>query len=352
MKVEILFLSSKNKEILLPINILKEKIMSYKTVYLVLLLICCFLLTTCEWKLEKVMEVSTGDIIEIKLNTAKAYGEIIDPGEGVTQIGHCYSKVPDVFLTNTNLITQLTEIPNIGSFKSELNSLDAGTKYYIKAYVTHGKNTEYGEEKEFRTEPATVKDIDENLYNVIQIGTQLWMKENLRTTTYKDKATIPLVTDNSNWAALTTPAYCWYYNDGSTYKASYGALYNWFSAKTGKLCPVGWHVPTDIEWKTLTTFLGGEITAGSKLKEAGFEHWNPYRDYQGGTNTSGFTAFPSGCRGETGTFGSIWYYGYCWSDSESDEIKAWIRGMSYQSDEVGRQANDKRSGLSIRCLRD
>ena len=104
------------------------------------------------------------------------------------------------------------------------------------------------------------------------------MAENLKTTKYRDGTSIPLVTENTAWLNLTTPGYCWYNNDAAHYKSTYGALYNWYVLNAGSngwknVCPTGWHVPTDAEWTTLTTYLGGESIAGGKLKETGTSHW-------------------------------------------------------------------------------
>ena len=110
------------------------------------------------------------------------------------------------------------------------------------------------------------------------IGTQTWMAENLRSTTLNDGTDIPFVPDVTAWAALTTPGYCWFQSDS----LGYGALYNWYTVNTGKLCPEGWHVPADEEWTILTDFLGGKSVAGGKLKEAGTYHWqsSKYRSHK------------------------------------------------------------------------
>ena len=97
----------------------------------------------------------------------------------------------------------------------------------------------------------SIKDKDRNVYKTVIIGTQVWMAENLKTTKYKDGTAIPLVTDGNAWAALSTPGYCWYNNDAATYEDTYGVLYNWYTVNTGKLCPTGWHVPSDAEWTTI-----------------------------------------------------------------------------------------------------
>jgi uncharacterized protein (TIGR02145 family) len=99
-------------------------------------------------------------------------------------------------------------------------------------------------------------DGDNNNYPIVNIGAQTWMEENLKTTKYKDGSTaIPLVTDDTDWGNLTAPGYCWYDNNEATYKATYGALYNWYTVSTGNLCPTGWHVPIDADWTILENYL-------------------------------------------------------------------------------------------------
>ena len=102
-------------------------------------------------------------------------------------------------------------------------------------------------------------DIDGNSYKTIRIGDQLWMVENIKTTKYNDGTSIPNVTDDSEWENMNSDAYCWYDNNASLYKSTYGALYNWYAVDTKKLCPIGWHIPSHAEWNTLVDYLGGEI---------------------------------------------------------------------------------------------
>ena len=122
-------------------------------------------------------------------------------------------------------------------------------------------------------EPETVTDIDGNVYKTVVIGTQTWMAENLKTKLYNNGDLIPDVTSEIEWDGLGTDAFCWYNNDQQTYKATYGALYNWYAVNTGKLWPAGWHVPSDAEWTTFIDFLDGRDYAGGKMKEMGTLHW-------------------------------------------------------------------------------
>lgn len=198
---------------------------------------------------------------------------------------------------------------------------------------------------------GTLKDIDGNSYKIVTIGSQTWMAENLKTTQYNDGTAIPLIADSLSWNNRAVPAYCWYRNDESTYKAAYGALYNWHTVNTGKLCPSGWHVPNDDEWTILTTYLGGESVSGVKLKEAGTTHWmSPNK----ATNETGFSAIPQGIRNYLGHFYNLGLTGYWWSSTTfvSPATAAWARTMTNNADNVQRGGQTKPDGLSVRCLKD
>lgn len=111
-------------------------------------------------------------------------------------------------------------------------------------------------------EPETVTDIDGNTYKAVTIGSQTWMAENLKTTKYNDGTSVPLITDFTEWFGLNTPAYCWYDNSEANNKETFGALYNWYAVETGKLCPTGWHVPSDDDWQTLVLYIDPDAEAG------------------------------------------------------------------------------------------
>jgi uncharacterized protein (TIGR02145 family) len=210
--------------------------------------------------------------------------------------------------------------------------------------------------------PTPVSDIDGNVYNTITIGTQVWMAGNLKTTKYNDGTTIPNITDYTVWAALTTGAY----SDDIMNAANstiYGRLYNWYAVDNnaatkvasngGKnVCPTSWHVPTDTEWTTLTTYLGGESVASGKLKETGTTHW--LTPNTGATNETGFTALPGGNRSSNGAYGYVGSGGNWWSSAEYSTTGAWFRDMGYDNAAVVRNGYDgsKRYGFSVRCVRD
>ncbi|MBN1185058.1 MAG: fibrobacter succinogenes major paralogous domain-containing protein [Bacteroidales bacterium] len=219
------------------------------------------------------------------------------------------------------------------------NAQDAATKAYVDAFVT--LLTEQG---------SIVTDIDGNIYPTIEVATQIWMAENLKTTRYNDGDTIAKEIDYMTWKFLTSPAYCWYDNDSATYCATYGALYNWYAVSTNKLCPVGWHVPTDDEWTTFMTNLGGETVAGGKLKTSGVTYWQ--HPNTGATNEIGYKALPGGFRGTTIDYFNLGYYGYWWSISASSSSNAYFRSMSYNSASVVKLNEAKQNGLSVRCVKD
>lgn len=206
-----------------------------------------------------------------------------------------------------------------------------------------------------RVKAQTVTDIDGNIYNTVTIGTQVWMKENLKTTKYNDGTAIPIVTDNAAWSKLTTPGYCWNNNDEASFKATYGALYNWYvvdaASNGGKnVCPTGWIVSTDGQWTTLITYLGGENVAGGKLKETGITHWQSPN--AGATNESGFTALPGGNRNGNGEFFTTGYNGYWWSSTAAYTYYAFLQSIYSISSIIYRRQYVMSSGFSIRCLED
>lgn len=215
-----------------------------------------------------------------------------------------------------------------------------------------------------KPDSGAVKDIDGNEYKTVKIGNQVWFAENLKTTKYNNGTPIPNITDNTEWAELSTGAYAWYNNDEATYKNAYGALYNWFAVETGNLCPTGWRVPTDAEWSTLINYIdpnadGGNNwpnTAGGKMKSTrttpdAHPRWESPNT--GATDEYGFSALPGGFRYYyDGTFDNVGYNGYWWSSTEYHATHAWYRDVNYDDGNVGRDNDDKRNGISVRCLRD
>ena len=181
----------------------------------------------------------------------------------------------------------------------------------------------------------------------IKIGSQTWTTKNLEVTKYRNGEEIPQVKNKKKWANLTTGAWC-YYENKTANGTTYGKLYNWFAVNDPRgLAPKGYHIPTDAEWTILTDYLGGDTIAGTKMKST--SGWD---NNGNGTNTSGFAGLPGGFRYYNVYFDLIGAYGFWWSSSENDTSGAWSRDLFNNSGNVARYYDDKRSGFSVRCLRD
>jgi len=230
---------------------------------------------------------------------------------------------------------------------------------------------------------STVADIDGNTYNTVLIGTQCWTKSNLKVTKYIDGTLIPLDASggtggrSAGWNS-GTGAYTIYGNGTSsgTNATNYGFLYNGYAATDSrKLCPIGWHVPTDSDWNKLvisshsgTTSADTSSTSSTQSRTAGTVMkstvtntssgsgvgWDPWSPPSPGTNTSGFSALPGGYRFRNGDFSSIWEYAFFWSATEygTDITKAWQRFLSHENGDVYRGFDFKSLGASVRCLKD
>ncbi len=214
-------------------------------------------------------------------------------------------------------------------------------------------------------EPITsVTDIDGNVYNIVSIGSQVWMKENLKVTHYADGTSIPLITDNSAWANLgsnnTDDAYCYYNNNPDS---EYGALYTWAAAMGDNavssnnipsgvqgVCPDGWHLPSDAEWSILTDYLGND--SGSKLADNADLWTDGNLENNAFFGTSGFFAIPAGYRLGNGYFYNIGNRSIWWSSFKESSEYAWHRSIIYNNTATDRDSGSKSNGFSVRCVKD
>jgi uncharacterized protein (TIGR02145 family) len=307
--------------------------------------------------------LTTTDVSNITQTTATGGGNITDQGGApVTERGVCWNTSGNPTISDS----KTTNGPGTGSFTSSLSGLTAGTRYFVRAYATNSYGTSYGSQLSFNTNGPTISDVDGNTYTTVVIGTQTWIAENLKTTKYNDNTAITNITSASTWVSTTSGAYCWYDNNSSN-KATYGALYNWYAVNTGKLCPTGWHVPTDVEWTTMENYLIDNgynydgTTTGNKIAKslATASGWTSNTgtgtvgntDYPTKRNVTGFSALPGGVLTSAGfSFGGG--YGYGWSTTEDGSSNAWHRGLLYTSSSLTRYSNLKSSGFSVRCLKD
>jgi uncharacterized protein (TIGR02145 family) len=253
-----------------------------------------------------------------------------DSGSGFTEIGTVSSDVTEY--TDSGLTFAQNYDYRILAFTSAINSDYSATVTATSCM-------------------SCVVDIDGNVYETIQIGTQVWMVENLKVTHYRDNTAITKVTGKAEWGALTTEAYCIYSDNASNEVETYGALYNWYAVNDNRnVAPLGWHVPTDVEWTELETYLsnnGHSGAEGAALKStAGWDSGN-------GTDDYGFTALPGGYRNyDDGYSRSMGNYGYFWSATEYVSGTAWGRRLDYNRSGVDRFNYGKNYGFAIRCLRD
>ena len=314
--------------------------------------------------------LTTTAVTNLTDTTATSGGTIVNEGSGtVIARGVCWSTTANPTVGNS----KTSDSNGTGTFTSNLTGLTLNTPYHLKAYATNSVGTAYGNEISFATRGAsgTVTDIEGISYSTIEIGTQVWMAENLKTTKYSDGTIIPIITDGMAWAALTTPGYCWYNNDEDTFKPTYGALYNWYSvnpiSNNGKnICPAGWHVPTDVEWATLENYLiingynYDGTTSGNRVAKsmAATSGWAEYEipgtvgNDQATNNSSGFTALPAGFCFYSGFYTFIGDLGGWWSSIESSATHAYSRFMDYSNISLEKGSNRKIDGFSVRCLRD
>jgi len=300
--------------------------------------------------------VITAPVTSIGVISANSGGEVTSDGGGqVTARGICYATSPSP-VTTDNIVDGGS---GLGGFISNLNNLYGGQTYYLRAYATNTAGTSYGNEEIFETPCndqfntsltyGTMTDQDGIEYKTILIGAQEWMAENLKTTTYRNGDSILTGLDISQLASTTEGVWV-HYSNNSGYECPYGKLYNWYAVDDPReLCPLGWHVPTDAEWTTLTDFLGGASVAGAKMKA--LELWPPPNT--NATNEVGFSGLPGGFLASNGYFNSIGGSGYWWSSSLESATYAWFRSLQGGvATAVIKGKYQFRYGHSVRCLRD
>jgi len=320
--------------------------------------------------------------ISITENIAISGGNITsDGGSPITAGGVCWSTTPNPTIAGSHTNDGI----GTGSFTSDMRCLYDATIYYVRAYAMNIAGTAYGTQQSFITknDPITfnptktyglVSDIDGNCYKTVQIGDQVWMAENLKTSRYNDGSIIPEVTDNTEWSNLCYPvqnefgewinggigAFCWY-NNSETLDNEYGKLYNWMAVNTGKLCPVCWRIPDSGEWERLiidwSEYNPLEFKFGYYLMETGTDHWdeslNVFPEGIIANNSTGFTALPGGYRQVDGLFRNLGSISYFWgSNYVLYDLVSRFYIPSSAPTHTSYYAAQAGSGYSVRCLKD
>jgi uncharacterized protein (TIGR02145 family) len=300
--------------------------------------------------------VMTAQVIKVTDNSASVEAEVItDGGAEVTIRGLCWCTSPNPTTTNN-----MTESGcGTGCFSCCMKDLSPNTTYYVRAYATNSEGTAYGNDIRFTTPPLAV-DIEGNKYHTVVIGGQIWMSENLRVIHYRNGAMIPVIEDNNEWVQTHHGAYSMALNRDEVFYNAHAVF------DDRGLAPVGWHVPTDAEWKILegevdTRFKVGDAEwdnelergydAGGNLKASEDYIWFPPNS--GATNTSGFTAVPAGWRwGNTGELATGGGQASFWTSTVFDEYKCWARCIFFDDTRVHRFYYAMTYGGSVRCVKD
>ncbi|MDC1050965.1 FISUMP domain-containing protein, partial [Candidatus Marinimicrobia bacterium] len=190
-----------------------------------------------------------------------------------------------------------------------------------------------------------VTDIDDNEYQAVQIGNQIWMKQNLKTKRFNNSDIIPSWTD-ADWSELEEPG-IYEYNEEHT--ELYGLLYNWYAVNDEEeICPEGMIIPTEQNYENLVNYLGGDDVAGGKMKLPGFDYWN--QPNTGATNESGFSSLGAGTRNGDGIPAELNGVSYFWTSEYGDDVHGRALGLFSTSSSANRDFHTKQHGFSVRCI--
>jgi len=316
---------------------------------------------------EEKATVKTSEVVDIRHTTASSGGEVTkDGGAAITSRGVVWSTLQNPTIESNQGKTN--DGSGTGKYTSVISGLNAETTYYLRAYAINSAGTSYGNQQEFSTfADDVVFDIDGNHYQTIVIGSQTWFAENLKTTKYNDGTPIPNVMEVSEWTNLTTGAYVWVVDQNFQQYIVYGVLYNGYAVDSKKLCPTGWHVPSDAEWSQLINYIDPNsnpnsapesTTAGGKLKSTRTEpdfHPRWKSPNEGASDHYGFSALPGGYRSPAPGFPDYIGFGffcYFWSAAPSENFTPFIRKITQSKASISRSSGNRKSGFSVRCIKD
>ncbi len=302
--------------------------------------------------------VETGGVINVTAFSAQCqYNVASDGGSPIMERGLCWGTTQDPTIDDSHT----TEGQGTGTYTGTMNGLAPDTDYYVRAFAINIAGTAYGGGRTFRTPSSSAPLYDERngkTYQTVKIGEQVWMAENLEIGT--------MINGGLNASDDgTIQKFC--YQNKQSYCDQYGALYSWEemmqyinTENSQGVCPDGWHIPSDEEWKVLETSLGMTRTEadiegwrgmdqGGKLKATGFEFWN--EPNQGATNESGFTALPAGSMNNIGDFNGKGVFAVIWTSS-LEGSSPWLRQMATDQTGIDRHQGNAGEGSSVRCVKD
>jgi uncharacterized protein (TIGR02145 family) len=264
--------------------------------------------------------------------------------------GLCWNTLPNPDLKNG----QSMLLADSGTFTTSIRSLKASTRYFMRAFAIWNSDTSYGNQIEFST--ADLCDVEGNTYKSVKIGSQIWMKENLKVRHFRNGDPINNIQSPIQWKSWYHGAYADYNNDAEYSKVN-GICYNgYILADPRGLCPTGWHIPSNEEWLIMENFLGGSSVAGGKIKttgsiDKGDGPWYPPNF--NATNSSGFSALPAGHRNMDGSFHEDGKSAYWWTSSTiPDNYNGTVKGMDYYMESIYTSNERFGNGYTIRCLKD
>jgi uncharacterized protein (TIGR02145 family) len=290
---------------------------------------------------------SIGHFFIQNITLTKAIADISvnnDGGSDIIERGVCYSSM---MINPTTSNAKVVSAGTTGEFTCNISGLAHNTTYHARAFATNAIGTTYSFDIQFRTSATTINDVDGNAYDVIEVGNQAWLKQNLKTTKYRNNESIGTTTlDITNDA---TPKYQWPATGFESNAFTFGRLYTWYAITDSRgICPDGWHVANTNEWTELTDFLGGESIAGGKLKS--FSNWSSPNT--GASDEVGFSAVGSGIRNINGTYQGFDTNCVWWSVSpEASSTNAWAREIFNSSATISTLEKSKKMGYSVRCIK-
>lgn len=311
-------------------------------------------------KLVTSKDTRTGSVVAYSGGTVTAAAN-----ETITMRGTCWS----VNRNPTVKDNKTKDGSGSGTFESILSDLTPNTTYFVRIYAIQDGKQLYGDEVSFRTNDI-VTDIDGNVYNTVTIGQQVWTVENLRTTRYQNGDVIPTTVPVSRDIRFeVNPKYQWAYKGDESTVKQFGRLYTWYAATDKRnICPAGWHVPSEEEWKTLEKFLidngfnfdgSTELNnVGKSLASASGWEFSSLRGAVGNSefaesaNKTGFTAVPGGYRYNEGQFSNLGSAGHWWSSIDKGSYLANTRYIFYNRSDLIPSNLFEFCGASVRCIKD